>query len=247
MVIINTRPEPDNKEFTKKLQQQGYTVYEFPTITTTENMQDEAVRETIKYIEKFDWIIFTSVKGVDAFMHIADALHIKKDIYANKNIAVVGPKTAERVKYYDLVVKFIPSQFTTEQLGKELENIKNKKILLARSDIASKQLAKDLQTKGASVTDIPIYKTEYSTNSDLGIDALLQNDEIDAITFTSPSTITGFFKRVTNPQTIEHALAAKVVSVGPVTTKTAKNAGFKDIYTAKQFTTDNMIEVLQTI
>lgn len=247
MVIINTRPEPDNKEFTKKLQYEGYSVYEFPTITTTENTQDKQVIDAIKNIASFDWIIFTSVKGVNAFIKIAKQLDVKQTTFANKNIAVVGPKTAARVKSYGLEISFTPSQFTTEHLGKDLQDITKKKILLARSDIASKQLAIDLQAKGAAVVDIPVYKTEYITNPDHGIDELLQKDEIDVITFTSPSTVTGFFKRVTNPENIEHALRITVVSVGPVTTKAAELAGFKTIYTAEKFTTDNMIKVLQKL
>ncbi|HSW97666.1 MAG TPA: uroporphyrinogen-III synthase [Candidatus Saccharimonadales bacterium] len=244
MVVINTRPEPDNKEFTKKLQLQGFTVYEFPTIRTTENM--DAAKAIIN-LPSFDWILFTSVKGVDAFITIAHHLKIKQEIYVNKKIAVVGPKTAERVKSYGLKVSFMPSQFTTHHLGKELQNINNKKVLLARSDIASKQLAIDLQTKGAEIVDIPIYKTEYLTYPDPEIDKLLQKDAIDVITFTSPSTVHGFFKRLANEKLQAKIYDIPVISIGPVTTKTAEKYGFKHIFTAIEYTTDSMIKKMQEL
>ncbi|HSW88244.1 MAG TPA: uroporphyrinogen-III synthase [Candidatus Saccharimonadales bacterium] len=246
MVVINTRPEPDNKEFTKKLQLQGFTVYEFPTIRTTENMDNKHVVKTLTNLPSFDWILFTSVKGVEAFITIAQ-LKIKQEIYANKKIAVVGPKTAERVELHGLTVSFMPSQFTTHHLGKELANINNKKVLLARSDIASKQLAIDLQTKGAEVVDIPVYKTEYLTYPDPEIDKLLQKDAIDVITFTSPSTVHGFFKRIANKKLQAKIYDIPVISIGPVTTKTAEKYGFKHIFTAIEYTTEGMIKKMQEL
>ena len=70
---------------------------------------------------------------------------------------------------------------------------------------------------------------------------------IDFITFTSPSTVIGFFEKITNLQIIDISLNIPVISVGPVTTKIAKKYGFKTIYTADEYTTDGMIKKLEEI
>lgn len=244
-LVINTRPEPENKEFTKKLQQHDLTVYEFPTIKTSENMQDKNVTEAIKNSDSFDWIIFTSVKGVDAFIKIAKHLEINEENYTHKKIAVVGPKTKARAQYYGFSVDFMPTRYTTSQLAKEIQNISNKKILLARSNISSKQLVADLENKGAIVTDIAVYDTVYVTESDPVFQELEKKGSIDFITFTSPSTVKGFLQRIQSDKAL--FLSIPVLSIGPITTTAAQEAGFKRVYTAKQFTTDSIVETIKGI
>lgn len=245
--IIITRPEPENKILQKKLEQYGAKIYMLPTIKIVKNILDKKSQDVIKNIEAFDWIIFTSVKGVDYFMQAVRKLNIDIEILANKKIAVVGPKTAEKIQEYNLRIDFMPTIYTTEQLGKELQEISGRKLLLARSNIASKQLVADLQHKGAFVTDIPIYKTISITTQDRVFEDLVQKGVISYITFTSPSTVIGFFERVTDPEIRKKSLLFPVISVGPVTTKTAEKNGFTHIITADTYTTDGMIKKLQEI
>lgn len=240
--IVITRPEPENTILEKKLQQYGASIYNFPTIQITENNIDKQI---LTEIHSFDWIVFTSSKGVEAFMHNADQSLIT--ILKNKKIAVVGPKTAEKLTSYNLKANFMPTKYTTHDLAKELTEIAGKQLLLARSNIASKELVTDLKKKKAIVTDIPMYTTESITTPDKAFEKMIKNDTVNCLTFTSPSTVIGFFDRIGNAEIKQKVLAIPVISVGPVTTKTAKEYGFTHIYTADEYTTDGMIKKLLEI
>lgn len=240
--IVITRPEPENIILEKKLQKYGASTYNFPTIQITENSIDKQI---LAEIHSFDWIVFTSSKGVEAFMRNADKSVIT--ILKNKKIAVVGPKTEEKLASYHLKANFMPTKYTTHDLAKELTEIAEKHILLARSNIASKELVTDLKTKKAIVTDIPMYTTESITTPDKEFEKMIKNDTVNYLTFTSPSTVIGFFDRIGNAEIKQKVLTIPVISVGPVTTKTAKKYGFTHIYTAEEYTTDGMIKKLLEI
>lgn len=241
-LIVITRPELDNLLFKQQLEQYSAQVYLFPTI----KIVDVQNADTMHDITKYNWIIFTSANGVDFFMSTLKRLRIDQEILKNKKIAVVGPKTAEKAKEYDLSVDFIPSKYTTDQLVKELINIKNQKILLPRSDIGSKKLVQDLKDKGARVTDMPIYKTQFIDTHDCIFKKLLETQNIDYITFTSPSTVEGFFSRLKKAKQ-NKVFSIPILSVGPVTTRVAKKYGFQNIITADTYTTNGMIKKLLEI
>jgi len=160
---------------------------------------------------------------------------------------VVGEKTAEKIKTYQFPVHFIPGKFTTKQLGKELIEIKNKKILLVQSSLSNDQLKNLLKKNGAQVTNIPIYQTEFIDERDETFEQLLLHDAIDYITFTSSSSVIGFVKRLNNQKLLQKAFAIPIVSIGPVTTQTAGKHCFKKIYTADVHTVDGIIEKLKQL
>jgi uroporphyrinogen-III synthase len=172
-------------------------------------------------------------------------LKIEITILQNKKIGVVGAKTAEEAKKYKLPVHFMPAQFTTDNLAREIPDIKGKKILLPRSTIANPALTKQLEAKGAFVTNIPMYETTYSTGQNKAFEKLVQNKQIICITFTSPSTVDGFMHSLQNEQIEEKVLSLSILSIGPVTTKAAKQYGFKKIYAAESYTIEGMITKLQ--
>src|SRR5438445_391629 len=157
---------------------------------------------------------------------------MKKNRLENKLIIVTRPEPE------NLIFK--------EQLAKELIDIKNQKILLARSDIGSKKLVQDLQDKGARVTDMPIYKTQFIDTQDSIFEKLLETQNIDYITFTSPSTVEGFFSRLRKTKQ-NKILFIPILSVGPVTTRVAKKYGFQNIMTADIYTTNGMLKKLLEI
>ena len=83
--------------------------------------------------------------------------------------------------------------------------------------------------------------------SDDKFENLAINKKIDYITFTSPSTIIGFLKRIKNKELIQKLFDVKIISIGPVTTKAANEHGFRNILTADPYTTDGMIDKLKEL
>ena len=244
--IVITRPLEDQKIFSKQLEEIGLQVFLYPTIQIKKAMLTEIEKEELKNLDSFDWILFTSKNGVRYLLDTLDELGINPSLLTHKKIGVVGPRTAEELKDNDLTVDFMPSQFTTEVLAKEFPKAKAQNILLPRADIASETLTKLLIKHGAKVTNIPIYKTEYLVKPNQGFEKLLNRHKIAYITFTSPSTIHGFFNSL-NKKSNPSVLSVPVLALGPVTEKAAKKEGFTSVLVADTFTTEGMIKKLKEI
>lgn len=245
--VVVTRPAEENEQFAKQLEKIGIDTFSYPTITITKNLSAKIVKPYFDSFSSINWVIFTSKNGVRHFMNILKILKIDRMELTTKQIAAVGTTTAEEIKKQKLPVHFIPSTFTTNNLGKEITNIKGKKLLLARSAIANVQLEKILQKRGASVVNLPIYKTESFTPDVEKLTELIKNGQISCITFTSPSTVTGFVKSIKHINENKEIFSIPVVSIGPVTTKAAKQHGFQLIYTAERHTIDGMLIKLKQV
>src|SRR5882724_3144179 len=243
--IVMTRPVLENDAFTKSLKKSGILFLSYPSITTSNNASEKMIEKYFTDKTDYDWLIFTSANGVRFFMDALQKADYEKKDLQKIAIAAVGPQTAKEVEKYNLDVSFIPSKFTTADLAKELPNITGKKLLLPRSNIASTALQKQLLARGATVTNIPIYKTEYASSDLTNFLSLIHNKQILCITFTSPSTVKGFIKNITDSKSQEKIFSVPVVSIGPVTTKALQKVGFKKIYTAEVHTIKGMLAKLK--
>jgi uroporphyrinogen-III synthase len=198
-------------------------------------------------LASFDWVLFTSAHGVSFFMETLADLEIDLQSLSSIKIGTVGPKTAEAVRKFGLSVTVIPWEFTSENLGKSFQNIVDKKFLLPCADIAMDTLPNLLKEKGASVVEMPIYKTSFIRRSDKRFEKLLQSDQIAGITFTSPSTVMGFLQRVHISSLVEKALLLPALTIGPVTEKVAKDHGFKNTFVADSYTTEGLVSKIKEI
>lgn len=246
--VIITRPQSESEILEHQIIRLGLNIFSYPSIIIRANELNESQKEALQQLHTFDWILFTSRNGVSFFMKALHDLNVDTAIMKQKNIGAVGPKTADEIKKYHLQIQFISEQFTTEALGREIQDIANKKILLPRSDLANPELTKQLQTKGAKVIDIPIYQTIPFPKRDAiknkELDKRMNNHEILCLTFTSPSTITGFMQNL-NDDLKNRILTLPVFSIGPVTAAAAKKKGFTNIQIADIFTIEGLLSKLQ--
>lgn len=245
--IVITRPRRQSKELEKKLQALGQEVFSYPTIQIKKNVLSQQAQNQLKDIASYDWILFTSSNGVKYFIQNLPTGQLDPQLFQSTYIGAVGPKTAEELKKYQLKVEMIPSRFTTDDLARQMKDIMGKKILLPRAAIASDRLTKALEKKGAIVTNIPIYKTEYPGTRNQAFETLVLNNQILCITFTSPSTIEGFIRSIEDQKIKKKIFSLPIISIGPVTTKAAKQYGFGTIHTAKVYTTEGMISMLKEL
>lgn len=242
--IVLTRPHEESYELKKKLESLNIPVFVFSTIFIKKNQLTSTMINELKNICQFDWILFTSKNGVIYFLEELQTLGINYKVINKIHLGAVGPRTKEELEKFGLPVHIIPSVFTTDELGKTIKNVKGKKILLPRSDRANPILTKILTKKGAIVTDIPIYKTNIITKENKEFIEIIKNNQITYITFTSPSTVEGFMQSISKKYH-DQLFQIPVLSIGPVTTKTAEKCGFKHILTAENHTTDGMLRKLK--
>lgn len=244
--VVVTRPDHVSINIQKQIEAMGLFTYFYPSIAIAKSKLTIKTKSILFDLESFDWIVFTSRNGVRFFAEALDKLGVQLSVLKNKKIAVIGSKTAEVVRKFGIQVDYMPTRYTTEELAKQMQNISGKKILLARANLATPELTKELK-KGAIVVDIPIYNTTFIENNNEEFENLLKINQIFCITFTSPSTVKGFINNIKGIQMEQAVLDTPALSIGPVTTRELVRNGFQTIYTADIYTTDGMIAKLQGI
>jgi uroporphyrinogen-III synthase len=223
--IVITRPEPDAARLAARLRGMGAVPVLVPSIRiefTDPPELDRALAE----IRSYDWVIFTSRSGVEAVFRRTTSLRGPK-------VAAIGPATARALKARGIEPDLVPRQYVAEAILDALGDVRGLAFLLPRADIAREALAEGLEMRGARVVEIAAYRTVAEANrpADLG--------PVDAITFTSSSTVRGFLAGGPVPS------GAKVVCIGPITARTAQEYGLEVAAVAEEYTEDGLVAALE--
>jgi uroporphyrinogen III methyltransferase/synthase len=244
--ILITRDSKGNNDFAQKLLSLGANPVRFDSIEIQDLTQHPNVQNVLKNLDSFDWIIFTSANGVRFTFNALQK--IKKDAraFAKANIACIGPKTSEALVSFRIIADFIPDIFTGVELAKQLAastDLKNKKILLLRSQIASPELPESLTKAGARVQDVAVYTVKTSSAENEELTEQIKAGAIDFLTFTSPSTVQAFLERIDS--LLIKSAKIKIASIGPVTTIKLKETGLTVRIEAKIHTIDGLITAIK--
>lgn len=221
--IAVTRAPQQAGELVSRLRALGAEAFEMPMIRFEPAPDKREFYETVAYSHAYDWIVFTSTNGVDAFFKaFFEIYHDARDLGAAR-IAAVGPETAARVRSFHLQVDVQPDKYVAEEIVKALQketSVENLKILLPRAEGARELLADELTRLGAIVDDVSAYRTVPETGDVSGGIRRYREEGADLVTFTSSSTAENF-----------HALNLPAppglcrASIGPVTSRTMQKLG----------------------
>ena len=221
--IAVTRTRHQAGDLVSRLRALGAEAFEMPTIRLEPAPDKRAFYEVVAYSHAYEWIVFTSANGVDAFFKaFFEIYHDARDLGAAR-IAAVGPETAARVRSFHLQVDAQAEKFVGEEVVKALQkegSVENLKILLARAEGARDVLATELTRLGAIVDDVPAYRTVPETEDVCGGIRRFRDEGADLVAFTSSSTAENFqaLKLPSSPG-LCHA------SIGPVTSRTMRKLG----------------------
>ena len=244
--IVITRDSCANEIFAEKIIAEGGNPIRFATIRIKPLTESKQFLESLAKIAGYDWIIFTSENGVSIFFDCLKTLKKDARIFGSAKIAAIGSETAGRLGEFGIRADFVPTIFTGKELGKQLvgfTNLQGKKILLLRSDIASKELAELLTRAKANVDDVAVYKTETEKGESEGLKKKLADGQIDWLTFASPSAVRGFLEQV--PAALVNSSNAKIASIGPVTSEELKRNGLKIDAEACEHTIDGLLAAIK--
>ncbi len=245
--IVVTRSREQASELVRQLGDLGADVLEIPTIKITPPTNLVPLREAVRAMGEYDWVVFTSPNGVDALFHAYFEVHKDLREFGPVRIAAVGAATAQKVAEYHLEVDFIPKEFTTEALLLEFKkevDCENLHFLLPRADLADERLARGLEDLGGIVDDLDAYATVPETEDRTGHRARLLAEGADLVTFTSSSTITNFCNLLDVPALMKQFPKLHFVSIGPVTTKTAEERGLPIAAEAEQHTIPGLVAAI---
>jgi len=243
--IVVTRSRAQASELVDRLFQLGADVLEFPTICIKPPLDIQPLREAIKQISHYDWIIFTSVNGVESFFQELNSQGHDARRLSSAKVIAIGPATADRLRTFGIIADLVPPQFVSESIVaslSEVDDIKGKRILLPRADIARADLAEALAKRGAAVDNIAVYQTVIEEGPKDEIIRALEQDNIDWITFTSSSTVRNFFSRV-DVKTLS-GKKLRLASIGPITSSTIRQAGPNVDAEAEVFTITGLVDAI---
>jgi len=204
--------------------------------------QDEKIKTVLNDLESYNWMFFTSRNGVlHFFKHMLDERG-NTELPEGIRIATIGYKTAIELDYYGYAPNLISEGNTSADLLNHFFNekdSKDQKILLSLVNLADDTLSKHLLVNN-EVQRINVYETVKPKQADPEIISRIEKDLYDLIIFTSPST----FFHFCSFYGIDRIGKLRMASIGSVTTKAIREAGFEPILTAKKSNTEGLRDEL---
>ena len=241
--IVVTRTRSQAGVLSEQLRALGADVIELPTIRIEPPTDLRAFAELVQEAHAYDWIVFTSPNGVTAFFDLFYKLYDDAREIGAARIAAIGPATAQRLKEFHMHVDLQPEEFVAESLAREFRKaggIENLRVLLARAEKARDLLPRELMALGAIVDEGFAYRTVPETRDDIGARRRLLEEGADLITFTSSSTVENFLALG-----LPWPANMQVASIGPVTSKTAREHGLEVAIEARRHDIPGLVEAIR--
>jgi len=250
--VLVTRARSQASELVDLIDELGGEAVEFPVIRLqppSSPAARQALDAALDKLHTYDWIVLTSVNGVEFFWRRLRERGIDVRRMANARIAAVGPKTAEALADRGLTADVLPAKFEAEGIYEAIQSElqPGQSVLLATADLARDYLPAKLRELGMAVTEVDVYENVLALEDGDEIIALLQNQGIHIITFTSSSTVTNLFEalRQLGVEDPLHLLqGVEIACIGPKTADTARQLGLPVTYLAEEATIASLADSL---
>jgi uroporphyrinogen III methyltransferase/synthase len=237
--IVVTRAAQQSEALTEKLLELGAEVIAMPA-TRIARMDLSPLREEMKRLGDYQWLIFTSRNAVSIFWE--QLLGSGRDARALSGllVAAVGPATAGALLERGITVDVIPERFVAEGLLEKLsdrDDVAGARVLYVTAEGARETLIDGLSERGAEVTVIRAYKSIQDGAGAGRLRKALESGSVSAVTFTSASSVRGYVDAVGE----ELSLRAPAVTIGSQTTEAVNAAGIELLAEAEESTIDGVI------
>jgi uroporphyrinogen III methyltransferase/synthase len=237
--VVVTRARAQASGVAKTLQGLGAQVVELPAIRIESLTGTDEARAAGKAIGDYDLICLTSPNGVKLLFEAISEAGLDARALAGATVAAIGPGTARALAAEGIAADVIPERFVAEALVEVLEDVEvdGKRVLIARAAEARDVLPDALRERGASVDVVALYETVREAPDEKAIAAA---QGADYVTFTSSSTV----KNLTEALGERFPAAARIVSIGPVTSETVREAGLEVAVEADRHDVDGLLSAL---
>lgn len=247
--ILVTRAREQAAELSDLIRREGGRPVEFPVIRIQPPADWSAVDTAIRDLPEYDWVVFTSVNAVRLWMGRMSELGLLASACGPARIATIGPATAEELEGWGLQVDLVPPEYVAESVQDALlaTDVRGNRILLPRAAEARELLAVGLRQAGASVTELKLYNTIGEDGDSDTLLHLLEGGNLDAVTFTSSSTVKNFVLLLPEDRARDLLAGTQVACIGPVTARTARELGIRVDAEAPEHTIPGLVEALKAL
>ncbi len=246
--ILVTRAKTQSGSLRDRLENLGAQILMLPTIRFEDpswTSVDKAIVELSK--KQYDWVIFTSQNGVEFFDKRLDKK--KKDwrLLSGSKVACIGKATANSLKEHGVRADLVPNKYVAEDLFRVLKqkvSLKEKRFLLLRGDLSRPYLKDALKKAGALVKEVVVYKTKPESRPSAKLVKQLKDGFVDFVPFSSSSSVENLLDLIGNNGKKPIHSKTKIISIGPITSKTVKSRGLKVFKQAREYSIDGVVEAI---
>jgi len=237
--IVVTRARAQASAFGATLRGLGAEVVELPAIRIEPRIESEEVKKVAGALGVYELVCLTSPNGVRLLFEAMENAGADARALAGVTVAAIGPGTARALAERGVLADVVPERFVAEGLIEALEDheVAGARVLVARAAEARDVLPAALRERGAEVDVLALYETVREQPGDDEIEAA---QSADYITFTSSSTVTNLIEALGD----RFPTGARVVSIGPITSETARAAGLTVDVEAARHDIDGFLEAL---
>ena len=231
----------------------GAKVFEIPFIEIRKPRSYKALDSALNHIRTYDWLILTSVNGVEAVWRRLKTLRIDKKGLRHLKVAAIGPATRTAIEKQGMTVAVMPRRYVAESVVESLrDRVKGKGVLLARARVARDVIPRELRRLGAEVDVVEAYETVIPESSRVRIGEMLEDESRrpNLITFTSSSSVRNFVELMGEkcgrgrPHHTGACSDIQFASIGPVTSSTLRELGLRVDLEAKEYTIPGLIDAI---
>jgi uroporphyrinogen-III synthase len=250
-----------------ELRRLGAQVLEIPFIEIRKPSSFQPLDSALENLADYDWLILTSVNGVDAMWERMEKLRLKPTDLKHPHIAAIGPATKKAIEQRGVKVHVVPKEYVAESVVRSLRRrVQGKRVLLVRAKVARDVIPRELRKAGAHVDVVEAYETVVPQSSRTRLRAALKDPlkRLHVVTFTSSSTVRNFVALLGGSRAASRALAAArgpgapshtgsprnsvqailMASIGPVTSATLRELGLPVDIAAREFTIPGLVHAI---
>jgi uroporphyrinogen-III synthase len=243
--VLVGRARHQASTLSRELRKLGATVTEIPFIEIRQPRSFKPLDSALTNLAGYDWLILTSVNGVEAMWDRLAKLRLPKTGLKHLRIAAIGPATTKAIEQRGGKVAVVPREYVAESVVRSLRRrVRGKRVLLVRAKVARDVIPRELRRAGAHVDVVEAYETVVPNSSRPRLRSLLGNPRRtpDVVTFTSSSTVRNFVALVGTHNTSLDGI--RLASIGPVTSSTLRELGLRVDIEAKEFTIPGLAEAI---
>ncbi|MCX7805895.1 MAG: uroporphyrinogen-III synthase, partial [Planctomycetota bacterium] len=247
--VIVTRAAEDAPRTAAAFEALGARALCLPTIRIGPPGDPAPLARAAERLADFDWVILTSVHGVDAVFGALERAGLDARAFGRAKVAAIGPATARALARRGIRPDIVPPVYTSEALLAEFRRLglaAGNRFLLARADIAGSALADGLRAAGASVTEAIAYRTVAETEGGQEALAALDAGSAHWAIFTSASTARFFASRIgdTRIDRLRKGEPPLAASIGPATSAALRELGIEPSVEAVEHTIEGLVEAV---
>jgi uroporphyrinogen III methyltransferase/synthase len=245
--VLVTRTRQQASALSRLLSQQGAEPIELPALELVPRADPRRLARALGALARgrYQWVVFTSANGVDIFFQRLSEAGRDARAFAGARVCAIGPGTAGALAGRGLRADLVPEEFVAESVVEALarQNVAKSRILLPRAEGARRELVRGLRALGARVDELPLYVAAPPGAPEPEALRRLRAGEVDVVTLASSSAVRNLLKLLEGDTA--PLKGPLIACIGPVTARTAREAGLQVGVESKEHTIPGLVQALR--